>query len=73
MLKFTDTTRQLATPVPTKKTLSATVAFDWKYFCFFASSKVDFRNNDRNIPRQVMTINIKNYVLLAAKKKKILE
>ena len=44
------------------------VAFDWKYFCFFCSSKINFCNKDRNKPRQVMTIHIKNNVLLAAEK-----
>ena len=46
------------------------VVFDWNYCCFFCSSKVDFRNKDRNKPRQVMTINIKNNVLIAAKNRK---
>ena len=47
-----------------------TVTFDWKYFCLFCLSIFDFRNKDRNKPRQVMTINIKNNVLMAAKNRK---
>ena len=47
-----------------------TVTFDWKYFCLFCLSIFDFRNKDRNKPRQVMTINIKNNVLIAAKNRK---
>ena len=57
--------------VPAKKLRSPmSVAFDWKHFCFFCSSKVDFRNKDRNKPRRVMAINIKNNVLLAAENRK---
>ena len=69
--KFTDTRHQSTMSVPAKKLRSSmSVAFDWKYFCFFCSSKVDFRNKDRNKPRRVMTINIKNNVLLAAENRK---
>lgn len=46
------------------------VAFDWKYFCFFGSSNVDLCNKDRNKPLPVMTIKIKNNVLLAAENHK---
>ena len=57
--------------VPTKKLHSLTsVAFDWKYFCFFCSSNVGLCNKDRNKPLPVMTIKIKNNVLLAAENHK---
>ena len=47
-----------------------TVTFDWKYFCLFSSAKLVFRNKDRNKPRRVMTINIKNNVVIATKSHK---
>ena len=57
--------------VPTKKLHSPmSVAFDWKYFCFFCSSNVDLCNKDRNKPLPVMTVKIKNNVLLAAENHK---
>ena len=46
------------------------VAFDWKFLCFFCSSKVDLGKKCRNKPRRVMTINIKNNVILAAENRK---
>ena len=62
--KFTDTRRLLTMSVPAKKFhLPMRVASDWKCFYFFCSSKVDLRNKDRNKPRRVMTINMKNNVL----------
>ena len=62
--KFTNTTRQSTFQLQLKN-LSMGVTFDWKCFCFFCSSKVDFFNKDRNKPRRFMRINIKNNVLKA--------
>ena len=45
------------------------VTFDWKCFWFFCLLKV-FHNKDRNKPRRVMTINIKNNVLLTNENRK---
>ena len=68
--KFTDSRRQSTNPVPAKKLRSSvTVTFDSKSLCFFHSSKVDFRNKDRDQHRRIMTINIKNNILLAAEKR----
>ena len=53
--KFTDTRPQSTMSVPAKKLFSSmSVAFEWIYFCFFCSPKVDFRNKDRKCLQDVM-------------------
>ena len=46
------------------------VAFDWNILCFFCSSKVNLGKKSRNKPRRVMTISVKNNVILAAENRK---
>ena len=69
--RFTDTICHSTTPAPAQNLRpSAAVSFGWRNCCFSCSSRVGFRHKESKKLRRVITINIKDDILLATEQYK---